>query len=360
MEYKYRASVIIVNYNGKNDLDESLKSAQRQTLNRDSYEIIVVDNASSDGSKEFIRDNFPDVKLVENEKNRWYCGGNNDGMNQASGEYIVILNPDVEVDQNWLEELIHALESTPESVGLATSKIIKYNNRNEMNTAGTWAHFTGLGFSRGKNMSVDNYTESEFVPGVSGCSFALTRDVYETIGGFDEMLEFYNDDIDYSWTSALAGYRILFVPESVVYHKSSRPLPPWRFFNYQKNRLITLYKHLKTSSIFLMAPQLLVTEIGVLIGSLFLGRSYTLKVVDSWRWMWGNRKAISARKESTQSARDVSDSKLINQFKKTIPFNQFGFPNLLHILLNALLIGIFTPAYWAIQIRDRISASIRL
>lgn len=334
-----RASIIIVNYDGQEDLEECLPSVCNQSI--DDYEVIVVDNDSDDGSVSFVREHFPEVRVVANEENRWYPGGNNDGMERARGEYIVILNPDVEVERDWLEQLLAPFEDNPQ-VGATTSRIVKFDDRSKLNTCGNFAHYTGLGFCRGLNESVESQTRRERVPAVSGSAFAIRREVYEEIGGFDELFQMYYEDLDFSWRIRLAGYDILHVPESVVYHKYDLSIPDWKLCNMERNRYLILLKHLRQRTLLRLLPGLLITELLVWLYAALQGPETLRKKAASWLWLWRNRGTVREKRQAVQKVRDRSDRELLADMNVTIPVKQFGISGLPRRALASLV----TLGYW--------------
>lgn len=338
-----RASVIIVNYEGKADLEDCLPSVCDQRI--DDYEIIFVDNGSSDGSVEYVRSEFPEVRILANEENRWYAGGNNDGLAMARGDYLVVLNPDVEVDEAWLEQLLAPFDDdeVDESVGLTTSRIVKFGDRETLNTCGNHAHYTGLGFCRGLDEPVESYSEPERVPAVSGSSFAMRRDVYEAIGGFDETFEMYYEDLDLSWRARLAGYDILYVPESVVYHKYELAIPDWKLFNMERNRYLILLKHLRGSTLLRLLPGLLLTEVLVWLYATISGGAALRMKAASWWWLLLNRASVLESRRKIQALRERPDSELVAAMNVGLPLDQFGVTEVPRRLVSPVVRALYWP-----------------
>ena len=182
------ATIILLSYNSHEDLAECIPSLMGQTyLNN---EIIVVDNASTDSSVEFIKTNYPDIKLIETGENLGYPSGNNVGFEHAEGEYIAVLNPDTIVDTKWLAELIKPLEHDPQ-IALTTSKILIYDRKTVINTCANSPHYTGLDFCRGLYDAASEYGEIEEVGAISGCSFVIRKEALNHLAGFDSDLFLY-------------------------------------------------------------------------------------------------------------------------------------------------------------------------
>jgi GT2 family glycosyltransferase len=248
------ASIIIVTYNHKRYLEHCINSVLKQDY---PHEIIVVDNCSQDDSSQLVREIFPDVKLIESLENKGYGAGNNLGVKHATGEYIVILNPDTIVEDGWLRELVKPLENEKK---IATPKILLYDG-SLINTCGNINHFSGLTFTRGLGAEPSAYQKLEYVSGISGCCFAMRRRDFIEMGGFDECFFVYNEDSDLSWRAHLKGFGILYVPTSVVRHDYKLNVPPKKIYYLEKNRYMILRKYLSWSDFLVLSPSLLVTEI---------------------------------------------------------------------------------------------------
>lgn len=197
-----RASVIIVNYNGGTDVAQCIRSLESDPYR--SYEIILLDNASTDGSAEQVAHMFPDVRIIESSHNLGFGAGNNLAAQHANGEYLAFLNPDTCVAPGWLDPLITALEDDPQA-GLATSKILLYDQPERINTCGNDVHYTGLTLCRGAGMPHDALNTLAEVSAISGAAFVMRRNLYEMLAGFDGTFFLYMEDTDLSWRAASQG-----------------------------------------------------------------------------------------------------------------------------------------------------------
>jgi GT2 family glycosyltransferase len=273
-----RVSVVIVNWNGKHHLGECLGSLRTQTF-RD-FEIILVDNDSQDGSREYVRGYFPEVRLVALQKNCGFAGGNNAGIRVASGRYLALLNNDTKVDPAWLTNLLEEAEANPSTVGMWASKILSYDNPGIIDNVGLLMYPDGLGRGKGR-LEVDkgqfDRTSEAFFP--SGCAGLYRGAMLDEIGLFDEAFFAYADDVDLGLRARLAGWQCIYVHSARVYHKysaSSSAHSPFKAFLVERNRIWVLLKYYPVEMIlispFVTLTRLLVHLYGALTGKGASGR----------------------------------------------------------------------------------------
>lgn len=214
-----RVSVIIPNWNGVRYLAPCLASLRSQRF-RD-FEVIVVDNASTDDSVEMVQRDYPEVRLVRLATNKGLTGGVNAGIAEARGDIIVLLNNDTEADENWLAELVGALDAHPEA-SMAASKMRLFDRRQVIHSAGDYYRTDGIPGNRGVwEEDTGQYDNSDQVFGPCGGAAAYRRSLLDQIGLFDEDLFMYCEDVDMAWRARLAGHRCVFAPQAVVYHHLS-------------------------------------------------------------------------------------------------------------------------------------------
>jgi GT2 family glycosyltransferase len=209
-------SVIVINWNGAHHLPPCLDSLQAQTYPR--VEVLVVDNASTDGSQALVREQYPWVKLVALPENLGFTGGNNAGIAASGGEIVILLNNDTEVEPDWITEVAAAFARHPEA-GLVASKMLLFDRRDTFHTAGDFYRLDGLPGNRGVwQKDTGQYDQEETVFGACGGALAVRRAVLDQIGLLDDDFFFSAEDVDFAWRAQLAGWQCIYTPRAVVYH----------------------------------------------------------------------------------------------------------------------------------------------
>lgn len=236
-------SVVIPNYNGKHLLDDCLGSLLSQTHPK--VEIVVVDNASSDGSVEYVRDTYPTVRTLRNRENLGFGAAVNQGIRATSGELVFVLNNDTEVDAHCIESLVEVAQTDP-TVGMCATKILDFRRRNVIDVAGIVIYPDCSSRGRGRlEVDVGQYSKVEEVFGPSGAAGLYRRSMLDDVGLFDADYFMYCEDTDLAFRARLAGWRCLFVPDAVVYHlysATSGSYSPAKAYLVERNRLWTAVK----------------------------------------------------------------------------------------------------------------------
>jgi GT2 family glycosyltransferase len=212
-------SVVIPNWNGAHHLPVCLDALRAQTY--PSLEVLVVDNASTDGSQALLAGQYPEVRLLTLPRNLGLTGANNAGFRDARGEILVSLNNDTEVDPHFVEALVEALLAHPEA-GMAASKMLLFDRRDTIHSAGDGYGLDGIPFNRGVwQRDEGQFDEPGWIFGGCGGAVAYRRAMLDEIGLFDETFFMYCEDVDLNWRAQLAGWRCWYTPGAVVYHKLS-------------------------------------------------------------------------------------------------------------------------------------------
>jgi GT2 family glycosyltransferase len=254
-----KISVVILNYNGRKHLEEFLPSVVEHTQGSDT-EIIIADNHSTDDSVNFLVTNYPNIQQIRMDVNSGYAGGYNEALKQVESEYFVLLNSDVEATKNWLGPIIKYLDENSD-VAAAMPKIKAYKNKEYFEYAGASGGFIdryGYPFCRGRilyNIEKDEgqYDTIRDIFWASGACFVIRAELFRKAGGFDSDFFAHMEEIDLCWRLKSMGFRIVVIPESVVFHLGGGTLPintPKKmFFNY-RNSLFLLQKNLSRKRFF--------------------------------------------------------------------------------------------------------------
>lgn len=253
---KIDASIIIVNFNGKAFLDACLQSLQAQ-LSSHTFEIIVVDNASTDGSVEYLSAEYPKVRVLSQQKNTGFGQANNIGASIARGEYLIFLNSDTEVEPTWLSELIAVAQSDP-AIAAVSARVYLFASKQEqpqIQNAGILVFKQGYAMDRGTiyNNGVSEYeNDSAFydkpmtLAACCGVSMLVTKDAFHRVGGFDRDFFMYYEDVDLSLRLREKGYRCAYAPKAIVWHHhgaSSKIASPFFLFHTERSRMLFVAKH---------------------------------------------------------------------------------------------------------------------
>ncbi|MFX1570572.1 MAG: glycosyltransferase family 2 protein [Promethearchaeota archaeon] len=262
-------SIILSNYNGIKHIKECFDSLLN--LNYSNFEIILIDNHSQDKSVDFVRKNYPNVKIIENERDYGFSKANNIAATYAKGKYIALLNIDTVVDANWLIRLVDVAESS-NTIGITVSKMYYYHDKKVINYAGGNCDRYLKGVHIGDN-KIDNkaYNTQREVFFACGAAVLIKRELYKKIGLFDPLYYAYSEDLDLSWRTWLFGYKVVYVPTSFIYHKIGQILgekSPRKMFLSEKNRLRTLLKNYQLKTIFTILPIYIGKRIGLILKEL--------------------------------------------------------------------------------------------
>lgn len=280
-------SVVVVNWNGLPVIESCVESLLRQTYQ--SMEVIIVDNGSGDGSPDLIRNRFPRVRLIVNEKNLGFGGGNNVGIKASKGQYIMILNNDTRLDPKCLELLMRSLERD-RRFGVGAPKILIDHEDNLIDAAGIVVYPDGLSIGRGRMERAERYDEETEVFCASGCAGLFRREMLEEIGLYDEDFFAYAEDTDLGWRARLTGWKCIYNPEAVVYHlhsSSTGTFSPFKAFLVERNRIWVALKNFP-------------------IPLLFLSQAYTL-----WRYLFNIYLVFAGRGAAGRFTREYSRIRLL-------------------------------------------------
>jgi GT2 family glycosyltransferase len=227
MKSNKKVSLIVLNYNGLQHLKECFDSIFEQTYLPN--EIILFDNLSKDGSREFVRNNYPKVKIItEDSFNTGTAAGSNLAFKHAIGKYVIFQSNDIKLDKHCVEALVEVMEKDP-TIGICTSVLINYypdkkTGEHLIDNAGGITDIYGFCMQNRPTERLEDIPEQEEVFYSYGGSFIVRRELYEKVGGFDDRYFTLNDDIDLSWRIRLLGYKVVYNKKSFIYHKVSATL----------------------------------------------------------------------------------------------------------------------------------------
>lgn len=240
-------SVILVNYRGADDTIHALERIASLDWPQDRVEVIVVENGSQDDSAARIRAADPGVKLIESAENLGFAGGCNVGVAASSGEYVAFLNNDAKPDAQWIRAAVATFEESPR-IGAVASKVVDWDGANVdyIGSAMTWY---GMGYKplTGEPLPTTPDVSADVLFGTGSAMF-VRRSVYDALGGFDERYFMFFEDVDLGWRLNLRGWRYVYQPASLAYHKHHASMSSFGSFKetylLERNALYTLYKNL--------------------------------------------------------------------------------------------------------------------
>jgi GT2 family glycosyltransferase len=246
-------SIIIVGYNSKNDLGDCLQSVAK--LKYRNFEVIFVDNSSSDDSVSFIKTLFPWIKIVACKENFGFCKACNIGVKHSAGDYFVFLNPDTRVDPYWLSGLLNVVLNN-NKIGVCGSTILVWTGDKIQSLGGKYSLETGYTIDYGFGLQYGSIDTIQSFSHCCGASLLVRRDLFEEVGGFDNTFFMYFDDVDLCWRIRLLGYEIRSSQNSIIYHKislsrahSSNPR-----YLVERNSLRAMLKNYELKSLIKFGP----------------------------------------------------------------------------------------------------------
>ncbi|MCD9855241.1 glycosyltransferase family 2 protein [Epilithonimonas sp. JDS] len=282
-------AIAILNWNGKNWLEKFLPSVIKYSYDA---EIYVIDNASSDDSVQFLKSNFPSVKVIQNQSNSGFAAGYNEGLKSITADIYCLLNSDVEVTDQWISP-ITKLFSENQNIAAIQPKILDFNQKNKFEFAGAGGGLIdnlGYPYCRGRvfeNIEFDNgqYDDETEIFWASGCSLFIRSEDFWKMNGFDERFFAHQEEIDLCWRLKNEGRKIYYCGKSTVYHVGGGTLkkenPEKTYLNF-RNNLSMMLKNLPSSKVFF-----------ILFFRLHLDgyAAFYLAYKNGWKFLWAVLKA---------------------------------------------------------------------
>ena len=256
--HKKDIAIVILNWNGQKWLEKFLPTVIEKSSMANIY---IADNASTDSSVNFIEDNFPAVKIIQNQLNEGYAKGYNDALKDLKEKYFVLLNSDIEVTDNWIQPIINLMEENS-NISACQPKILDYNNKGSFEYAGACGGYIdnlGYPFTRGRifdSIESDNnqYDDIKEIFWASGACLFVRAEHFNEVNGFDNDFFAHQEEIDLCWRLKINGHQVMVNPRSVVYHVGGGTLndsSPFKTYLNFRNNLFMLTKNLNFFSLLI-------------------------------------------------------------------------------------------------------------
>lgn len=310
-------SVIIVTYNSAKYLPVCLNSLFDTKYSN--LEIIVVDNNSSDDTIPIINSFKEKIVLIRSNKNLGFAEGNNLGIKSAKGEFVFLINPDTSVDKNIFTNLLKAFDCDLK-VAVAQPAVYLMKDPKKLNLTGKVTNF--LGFDWVRDYQKQTVPERGEIISFSGCGVMIKKSILQKTNAFDPKYFMYYEDSDLSWRIRLFGFKIMFVPDAIMYHdykyvpiESYLSLKKKLFLN-ERNRIMTIYKNYSARTIFLLLPAIFLLELCMIIFSILSG--WFLEKIKGYLSVIKLRNSLDQDRKFIQQKRLVSDTQISSNFVSTL------------------------------------------
>lgn len=300
-------------------------------------EVVLVDNGCTDGAVEGLS-LLPKVTTLRPATNLGFSGGCQLGAEAARGEVLAFVNPDAIVAPDALVRLTDVALRT--DVGIATASVRLADSPDHLNSAGNEVHFLGFSWSGSFGEPASDHIIERDAMAASGAGMAVRKEVWDAIGGMEEMFFAYYEDADFSIRCWHQGMRVVYVPEAVVVHRYEFSRNERKLYLAERNRALLVLTLYELRTLVLLAPALLALEIAVL--ALALQQGWWRQKLAGWKWLLQHRGWIRARRRRLQRARSVADHTLSPRFAVSIDPQNFSLPPALKPLNGVL------AAYWRI------------
>jgi GT2 family glycosyltransferase len=316
-------SVVIPHFNGWEILDSCLNSLQANDLT--STEILVIDNGSSDGSQQKMQEKYPFVRLVQNAENRGYAGGCNDGIKLSTGRFVLLLNNDTEVADNFIT-VLHSAIIRDEKIAIVQPKLLSIYQKNTFDysgAAGGEIDIFGYPFARGRvfeDIEIDNGQYDQAAKQIfwaSGTACLIRRSVLDEIGLLDEDFFAHMEEIDLNWRAQLAGYRVEICMDTFLYHYSGYTLQagnPRKLYLNHRNNLVMLMKNYSAARLLWLLPARLGLEIITALQAVLRGNfKWAAAVARAMGYFIIHLPALLLKHRQIQKLRKIPDSALVKR-----------------------------------------------
>lgn len=322
-----KVEIIILTHNGKKHIERCLNSLKKTRYSN--LIVSVVEQNSSDGSAEYIREKHAWVNLILNNENKGFAEGNNEVLRNSKAKYCILLNNDTEQELSWIRELVKVAEKRKD-VGALQPKILSMNDRKRFEYAGAGGGFIdmyGYPVCRGRifdSVEKDEGQYDDLIETFWSCGVAmfLNMEAIRKVGYLDETFGSYGEELDFCWRLNLAGYKVVFVPDSVIYHLGSAS---WgkkecnfkKEYLHQRNHWIPLFKNYSMKNWFRILPIKLFLEFITAFGFMFSNPRKSLASVMANFWVAGNFGFLVRKNRRVALLRKIPDEKIMRKMIKT-------------------------------------------
>jgi GT2 family glycosyltransferase len=338
-ERRPQASIITVNTNEKHRMLSYMPSVWASAGD---FEVLIADNGSTDGSVEFIESEYPQTRIVKNGANLGFAAANNRAAAQARGNILVFLNPDTTVETDWLVELLQPFADP--TVGLTTSKLILMREPTRLNTCGNEMHVSGLTLCRGMGQPREAFAHDDEVAAVSGAAFAIRREIFEAVGGFNEVFFIYVEETALSLEARLRGWRCVYASKSAVYHDYVLKFGPRKTLFQERNRYMMLAQTYRLPTLLVLLPTLALAEVVTWGFVILRDRPNWTNKLRAYAEFVRRRHDVFARRRLNRAARIVRDRDLLLGTTHALDFGQVESG-----ALGRMAAVIFHPLFWLLR-----------
>ncbi len=327
--------LIIVTYNSEKYINKCLGSVFKESGSF--KQLIIFDNNSTDKTRSILIKYQKRIKLICSNKNIGYAGGVNEALKVCKSKYFFILNPDTEVSKNFLNPMLKVMEGD-KKIGACQPAVYLLTKKSTLNLTGKETHYLGFDWIRDYKAKVLPLIGE--ITSFSGSGVLIRTSLFNKLGGYDPFYFMYYEDSDLSWRMRLAGYKIVFVPESVIFHdykfKTDEKYQPMKqkLYYLERNRLITIFKNYEIKSLILILPLIFLTEVLMLVYS--LSKGFIRHKIMGYLNIVINLDLILESRKRTQGLRRTKDSTVTSNFKSVLSFSELN-TRAVRIFVNPVL-----------------------
>jgi len=333
-----KVTLAIISYNSRLKLAQSLESVFNLNYSRSLLKVVIIDNGSTDSSVGFVKEKYPEVKVIENYANRGFAEANNQAhflAKKNQSEYLFLLNDDAMLERNCLKRLVDYLEAHPKTAAIGP-KILLYPDKDKINSLGNSIHFLGFAYCNHYKKK-DNQDEGDVfaTPYVSGAACLLRLSALKQTGLFDDKLFMYHEDVDLGWKLNLAGYKTMVDPMAVCWHQYNYSKAKYKFFYMDRNRLMVILQNYRVATLIVLFPAWLVMEGGIILFAIKNG--WIKEKLKGYLSLIYHLPGIIGRRLDAQfKIRQVSDREILKLYVGSIRFQEIDNP-LLRYVVNPLM-----------------------